>query len=422
MEVKLAEHLMIESEIPLLKVESFVLCWKLNDHAYLQIIGMADEAIPCNWEKIYNSKIKLWRRKENDDEILFHGYLKSVEMATVGRTKQICLNVESGSCKLDIQKQSRSFQDISKTYSEIEKQIIEETGGLVICTEGKELKIEQPVICYQETAWEFSKRMASYVKTCIVADIESGKSALWFGLPKGKQTPCFPETEYGIRVENDAKMGTSVSYEVEGREFYKIGAQTAFLDQKVTITEVVGRYEHGELIFTYLLKGQRPISPVTSSDKFRGLGIKGEVLDVQRETMSVALDIDNGKSTGSYYYNWYPETGNSLYSMPEKGARVVLYFGDANVREGFIIHCVPNRDEKLDYADRCLELENGGTIALYDDALGFSRKKGHRISVGDGAIILGTTKQIRISAEEKIKIKAKTISIKADTEVKIYQG
>lgn len=421
MEITLAGNIRIESEIPLLRVEEFSICWKPDCHAQLQISGIIDQSIQYSWEKIYDSKVKLWRDGEKEQEILFYGYLKKLNKSSVANIEKVYLNIESSSCKLDLAEGSQSFQNVDKTYSEIEKEIMEENGGQVICTEGESIKIQHPVIRYQETVWMFSKRMASHVNSCLVPDIESGKPAFWFGMPNGKRVHIWGENEYNTRLVNSGKAGMSVAYEVEDRAFYKIGDQATFLGEEVIIAEVYGNYKYGELIFTYILKRNECNSPMLYQSKFAGLGLKGTVLDTKKELVKIALDIDGGKSTGGYYYNWYPETGNVLYVMPEKGAKIVLYFGSVDEREGFVIHCLPNIIKDRKHTERCLELTNGGTIDILKESLNLLRDQ-HHLSLSDNAISLRTSKNISINAEDRIRLKSKKILIEADDEVKIYQG
>jgi len=421
MEIQLAENLKIETEVPLLRVETFFMSWSPNTHACLQVTGLLNRSMPCRWERLYESKIKLWKEDDAGMQILFHGYLKTVEKNMMAATEGICLRAESGSCKLDIREQSRSFQNTKMSYWESAKQVIEENGGQAICIERSNVQIGRPIICYQETPWNFSKRMAGRANTCIVADIESGKAALWFGLPKGRTIPLFSEEEYSVKLENTGQK-TSISYVVQSREFYKIGDRTVFCGHDVMILGVVVSYERGQLTFTYLLRTQITDIPSPYQEQFTGAGLCGHVLDVKGESVKVALDIDGGQASGEYYYDWYSETGNALYAMPEKGAQIVLYFGSSDEQEGYVIHCLPNTQEDRGYKERCLELENGGTINLTEGSLAFVREDGQQLSLTDSTVSLGTPREMRISAEGKIKLKARQIILAADDEVKMCQG
>ena len=110
---------------------------------------------------------------------------------SVGELKKIHIEAQSASCRLDQQAGKRSFQAVEKTYAEVAREVVEENDGQIICTEGDEKQIGKPMIQYNETVWAFVKRLASYMGTCVVADIISGESALWFGMRNGNTISPF---------------------------------------------------------------------------------------------------------------------------------------------------------------------------------------------------------------------------------------
>lgn len=58
---------------------------------------------------------------------------------------------------------------------------------------------------------------------------------------------------------------------------------------------------------------------------------------MEREQVYVRLDIDD--KTGVYPFPWYPETGNGLYAMPEKGSKAELYFVGADETVAIAVRC-----------------------------------------------------------------------------------
>lgn len=63
MEIKIADSLKMECEIPLLAVEKFQFEWKTNEHAFLMLQAYIDYRIPYKPEELYGSRIKLWLDK-----------------------------------------------------------------------------------------------------------------------------------------------------------------------------------------------------------------------------------------------------------------------------------------------------------------------------------------------------------------------
>ena len=347
MELNINHELRIESKIPFQSVKDFSFEWKPNQHTTLEINGYIDQNITYGKESFYDSKIRIW--KEQDKETIFCGYITNVSEEKTGSFIEVHIIAQSASCKLDQKTEKRSFQAVEKTYAQIVRKAVEQDGGQIICTEGNNSPIGKPLIQYNETAWEFSKRLASRLTTCIVADIISGEPALWFGMRNGNTIPPLPEDEYTInivRAPHGDGSQTEIEYQAESREFYKLGDKTVFCGRRLIICGVSACFQHGELIFRYLLKN-KVVCKKIYQENLIGLGLSGTVVDVRQEQIKVALDIDGGKSTGDYFYNWYPETGNALYAMPEIGARVEMCFGSWDEKDGFGINCfLKNKKER----------------------------------------------------------------------------
>lgn len=422
MKINLTENICIESEIPLLNVKEFHFEWKVNQHAELIIKGCADSNIDYRKEQLYDSKIKLWTEQNHEEENLFWGYVVKTEERTEGSVKQVVIRAKSASWLLDWKKESRSFQNVDKTYAEIARETVNDGGGQIICTEGKERGIGKPVIQYEETVWEFVRRMSSHLGTCIIPDIKTGRPNIWFGMRKGQEISDFSENEYICHIRKDKQSGKSlVSYEVESREFYRIGDKTRFTGTDMTICEVEGCFVYGELTFRYILQ-KKAGSAIRYQHKFTGLTLMGAVRKVYKDRINVVLDIDGGASTGNYFYNWYPETGNVLYAMPEPGARICLYFGSKDEREGYAVHCIPNTKEEEWYRNRYLETVNKNSVHLFDETIDFSQSGEHSLSLCDNHIAVDSVEEICIEARDKVRLSAERIHIKTPDELNICQG
>lgn len=421
MALKIAENLRIEVNIPLLNVECFRLHWKVNEHAQLSIEGYIDSKIPYHLEQVYGSRLKV--SLEKDEQPLFCGPIMKAELSTVAGMEKISLCAMSGSYLLDQKSSSSSFQSIKKTYSETVKQTIESSGGKVICTIGSEQNLGQPVIQFEETPWEFAKRLASHLGSGIIPDIKTGNPNLWFGMRKGDQIPDFSDMQYTVKIKHNSYglKANEISYKVRSKEFYKIGDQTRFLGENMIIAEVSANIELGELFFTYVLKRKYVAAPIYQ-DKFAGLSLPGIILDIKDELIKVALDIDHQVSTGDYFYPWYPKTGNVLYAMPEIGARIGLYFPNVDERNGFITDSFPGNKKKYNYEKRCLALEDGNLIQLFDSFLCFSKGASQSVSLADESVCIGASKQLQITAEGKVRLRAKRIHVNSEDEITIYKS
>jgi len=293
------------------------------------------------------------------EKCLFAGVIREAELVRVGDYNRFHVELLSGTCLMDREVRSRSFQDVGRTYSQVAQQVCSEySGGAAICTVGEDKTLGKPVIQYRETDWEFLMRIASHCGSILVPETHRGFPRLWFGFPDRSFTCKFPEDTYTSGIsQRYYELGGSAAgysktdffyYDVESPQLCDLGWYTVFKGQPFIIAEKSARLERGELIFTYRL-GRPGLGwgKMLYNEKISGMTLLGEVLETSRETLKLKLDIDTGWNPGGPYpYTWRPETGNFMYCMPQVGTRVSLY--------------CPNYDEKAAIAVNCVRT-NGGS-------------------------------------------------------------
>lgn len=420
MEIKIANGIFMESNLPFLGVESFEFEWNPNEHAFLTMRGYLNEKEKNHLVEAYGDKIKL--KLEKGGVILFHGYIVDIRVDHVGNTREIKLKAASGSFRIDGKLESESFQNPKETYAEIAQKTAKDARARVICTEGTRISIGKPVIRYQETAWQFIKRLASGLGICIVPDIVTGERDFWFGMRKGESIPLLEGEEYTVdicRERNGGKISTV--YKVISRDFYKIGDRTILNGTEWKVCGVKAVFQKGELIFRYLLK-QEEIVEIIFLDRFMGLGLKGTIAEVRNEQVRIVLDIDEGRETGQYFYHCYPETGNGLYAMPEPGTRAVLCFGEREGREGFVMHSLPNSmKSQWNRKSRHLDTKEGNMLRLNEKSIDISSGGDGTLCLGNGLIAANSVGKLYISAEGSVKMAARRIIVRTPDEINICQ-
>ncbi len=420
MELKIADGILMESGLPFSGVKEFGFTWKPNEHVILTMDGYLTGNMECRLAEVCGGKIRL--RLEGSNVTIFHGYLVNVRVNHVGSTSEIRLRAASGSFRIDRKKESASFQDSDETYAQIAQKTAECAGARVICTEGDSEPIKKPIIRYQETAWQFGMRLASHLGTCIVPDIVTGERDFWFGMRRGVSISLMEGEEYIVDMcrNRDGGAVTAV-YKVKSREFYGIGDRTTLDGVEWIIYGVKAVFQRGELTFRYLLKREEMVKPVYR-DCFIGLGLKGTIAEARNEQVRIVLDIDEGRETGQYFYNWYPETGNSLYAMPEPGTRAVLCFGERDERDGFVMHSLPNSmKDRWHRKSRHLDTKEGNMLHLDEESIAFSKEGNRTVCLGNSFISANSGGKLRIAAEEGVKMSAKKIIIRTPNEVNICQ-
>lgn len=429
MELRISHNLWMDSALPILHCHSFGIKQSPGEHASLQLRGWLDTGHPVDFARLADSKIKVWMEQDKGGKkVLFYGYLAKIKRVTKGGTEQVLVEGISASWLLDRQSYSRSFQQVEQTFYEIAEQIVTDAGGHLLDNLDDDRVIQFPIIQYQETIWEFCKRLASHLGTWLVPEISSGYPTLEWGIPTRKEIPAFLEHHYEAELVRMSQSGEMESiYRLSADENFEIGDYTRFLHKTMVIFEKIVQFEHGVLRFEYLLKHKQPAPnrAILYNSQFAGLGLHGWIQAAKGELVQILLEIDQRKDTGDYWYDWYPETGNALYAMPEPGAPVTVYFNCEDEQEGFVLHCIHPEATRVhqddSYSNRELNRKEQSRIELFPGQIGFTQNS-HHLSLNDGQVSVGTLKTLDISAAKKVTLKASRITITAPDEIDIYQG
>ena len=73
-------------------------------------------------------------------------------------------------------------------------------------------------------------------------------------------------------------------------------------------------------------------------EKITGMSLEGTVEETRNEEVRVSFVTD--KCEGKWFFPWKPETGNTLYAVPEVGAKVMVYFMNHEESSGIAIRCI----------------------------------------------------------------------------------
>lgn len=159
----------------------------VNNHATAFIKGILDKDTDENLlERMSPNEVVTIRAYSYNGEemVIFKGLICKIALSTDDGLKNLEVQASSHTCLMDIKKNICIFQNTEQTFSEIAKYMGGKDRARVICTKGKEQNIGGIVVQYQETDWEFLKRLASKLNTTLVADCINGRISFSFGPPK----------------------------------------------------------------------------------------------------------------------------------------------------------------------------------------------------------------------------------------------
>ncbi|SFR67902.1 Phage late control gene D protein (GPD) [Anaeromicropila populeti] len=282
---------------------------------------------------------------------LFVGYIEKFEIEVLdSETNELSVELIGTSCKLDQEWKNRSFQDVSKTHEDIMNKVL---GIPVRWNTEQSRRIQMPVIQYNETDWQFLRRLSSIYEQPVIVNektntyfLDVGSSLEQSGISLNhkfyKQGISKKYYELGGKTAGMSKKDF-MYYEICCKEDASLGQTVVFKETTLVICKKTTELIDGELIYQYRLAGKN-YSKVTRkfNDYFIGHTILGEVIETEAETLKLSLKLEDDEHLDdvAYPYQWTPETGNLVYCMPQIGTTVSLYFSDNDESSGKVVNCI----------------------------------------------------------------------------------
>ena len=325
----------------------------MNAHGVAYLTGLLEEKqLEVVHQLSSDTNIKIKVREEGEERILFSGVPTDVHIKRLSEAIEINLVIQSYSIYLDFKLISRSFQNKDNSYENIFKHIIKDYQGEIIdyATAGK--LQGSPVIQYEETDWEFLKRMASHVGAKVYPSVQGTKPQLYIGLNKGT---VYEENNYDYKIQKnigdylafkqnygDIQEVDFVTYDIESMAHYELGERLIYQGTVYVITQKKSAFQKGLMLHRYILQKETGVvQHKLHHTKAQGLSIEGKVLAVKEDKIKVHLSIDQQQKEGEAY--WYPfdtsytsEGQTGWYCMPEVGTSVHLYLPKQNETEAYV--------------------------------------------------------------------------------------
>ncbi|MGG4460858.1 polymorphic toxin type 15 domain-containing protein [Brevibacillus porteri] len=342
------ENIQLVSPFEIQSLQDVRIVRKVNEHARLFVTGIIPEEKSDRYIEMATSEDTVALNLVENGALtktLFKGLVDSVSVNFVHGVYHLELEAVSHTQRMDGQRKLRSFQNKKMSYASLLDEITKDYPGsdyLDHASNGAPLGTI--AIQYQETDWQFLKRLASRFGSILVAEAVADKPKFWFGLPEGR-TAQLTDASYTISkrlspymetTENGYAAGMSESdfltYEVESGQVLQLGDRVNYQGKELVVAGSTTRIDHALLIHTYQLMPEAGIrqNPIRNDD-ICGAALEGKIIDIQKDTVKIHLDIDpkQPKAEASWfpYATVYSAEGNSgFHCMPQMGDSVKLYF------------------------------------------------------------------------------------------------
>ncbi|WP_242069479.1 contractile injection system protein, VgrG/Pvc8 family, partial [Paenibacillus dendritiformis] len=276
---------------------------------------------------------------------LFHGIISDIAVKVVRGFYRLEIEAVSHSYRLDIKPKTRSFQNHKMRYEELVQHILSDyPGSDFIDLTFNNAPLDQFTVQYQETDWQFLKRMVSRFGTVLIPEVAADSPKLWVGLPEGKPDSLRNTNYQVLRTLNNygQKEDGVTSYLIVTKRYYNLGDRILFKNKPLIVTGCTSLLNEGMLTHEYILQAEADSrwQPIWN-ESIRGASLAGKVIDAAKDKVKIHLNIDDVQTKEDAC--WFPysspyvaEGKTGLYCMPQIGDSVQLYIPNYREEEAFV--------------------------------------------------------------------------------------
>ena len=403
----------------------------IGEHSTLKLSGLVENEEEFLYGVSDGQDIEVIIQGSEGTKILFSGIVTGVSITESGQMKTACVEGKSRSWLMDRTKHSRSFQNAHITFQALTQEILKDYTGSSLIYTGDSQEIGNLIIQYEETDWDFLKRVLSLVGLALTPDSQKEGLKLFAGVPK------FPETALSYTVLEMDKDMDSYYYlkankrEVHAADFtqYIISSEqlmgifdtAAVQGQPLAVYAYQYSFEQQEMIGTYCLQSAKGLVVQASYPMHLiGAALMAKVVRVSKNKIQAAMEIDGAHIERAVH--WFPYStlsaspdGSGWYCMPEIDDDVRIYFPSKQEAEAIALSAVSNYDAPQGGSDRMQDPNNryfrtkyGQELALNADSVKLScnENKSSITILTDGTISIQAQESVNVQAKEKITLHA----------------
>lgn len=328
-------------------------------------------------------KVVLYGKRDGKKTIIFSGVITKLTSKSMGKSCHVKLTARSWSYQMDIKKKARSFQDTSMTYGALVSQIVGEYPGAECQILFADVPLGEIAVQYQETDWQFLKRMLSALHVPLVCSEVRENLCIYAGTA---QIPACMEVislesawkdmdvlAYWKEIGEEITDTDVIGYRIKLDNRIPLYSDTTFRSRQLT-AEKIEYLTIGSTVYEFVTLRrksgilQKPIYPM----QLVGTAFEGTVKEVQGENMKIHLQIDDAYPGDDCY--WFPfstpsasSDGSGWYCMPEVGDRVRVYFPSKRTGDVIAISAVNDRLAEEE-APKDWAREDGGAVLMKKSA------------------------------------------------------
>lgn len=405
---------------------------QFNEHTRCTFTAVMSEtaAAFCLRKGRYQDSISIRKLDDKGTQYWFAGGITNIDIAIEDGISHVKIEAISRSYSMDITPKSRSYQNKNLTYSKLIHTLVEEYPNGDAQNEATQPgeQIGELIIQYQETDWQFMKRLASRIGTVILPDVMLDAPRIYFGVPdfswgremKAKSYTMYQDHlsyldyTYNATEANAAKILESdwIRYRVVSQQYFQVGENVGFKHQIWVIHQSNIRYEKGELLYEYILIKRKSLRrKLKRNQLIQGIALEGRVVERANNMVKVHLDIDRDHDDqGNWWFPYSPEGNNIFHCMPEVNAKIKVYFPDGIEKKAMAINSARGASEDMksrtvfeNPKTKVFHIPAAAKMELGEEGILFE-KDTVSISLEESNIIVNATEDIILAGVNKIQM------------------
>lgn len=420
---------------------------KWDTHPICEISCQIADDEYTNMENLIYSESVITISYQNENgkkQILFTGLLEKGEVYQNITGTYVVLSLTGMTRMLDKLKHTRVFQNKSMTYAEIVNKILKKYGFSYLSELSLEQSINEIIVQYQETDWEFLQRIASHMEVGVLPSFVGNNKYIVIGLQKKKEE-AIEYRDYSVKKrikkfeEGSEKYSSEYEtvYTILADTYLELGTKVTIMNHEVFVSVCRTKKIFEEVLFEYeLVAADSFRKKKYYNDRIIGAALKGKITDVANDQVKVVI-IDKDDEADKSKESWLPYStvysspdGTGWYCMPEIGDQVRVYFPNELENNCYTISSVHASDGIMKRArsnpdNKSLSTKYGKTIELTPSNIKITNGDGMLIDISDDeGIVLVSTSDINLNADGNISLisSGDTVNICAAEGVIIKQG
>lgn len=399
----------ISVDIKLAVILDLKISEEVNQHACLTIKGICEGDYFNQMAEQINAEIKI-TIKDKDNHLLFCGLMTELRIDERIQVGYIYLKANSITCQLDYKKRKRVFQNFDMTYSEIISKILEpynKASFVDKVTENR--KIPHMIIQYDETDWEFIRRLASHFEDGIYPDMSSETIQISFGRPLYEKVHTLNRRPEIMR--NDLINRQETNW-IDSYEKYEIGDTLTNQGRTCFVQSVDMVTNHEEIkYFTKLAYNRKDIFPYLPNDRIAHKREWALIADIRQNKLKLQFLMEEITGANIPLLPFEGEENNEIgYYMSGIGTKVMVYFPNEEEKNAVVQSAMREGEPVGGYqpGSQFMRNEEGNEFCMNQQSLKFSTgKKNTCIKLTpDGILQLNATGTLSVSSSGSIQMGA----------------